>query len=352
LILVKRQSLMYLLWISVALPAQANPESDSIRLRFIKPFEHQFFVGAVLKQRSVSIQLTNASNRKNWVRYVPNNMYSAGVRLNLFGVGIEGGIAVPIAKRNTERFGSSTAKEIQGNAFTQHWFADFHWQQSEGFFTKRSWFKLTSKEIHPQREDLMLNNSGIAFTYIVNHNTYSMRAPYQFSEHQLKSGGSFMLGVIMNRFRISGEGFILSEEDQVYFSEGKDARSTDFTMAALAAGYGYTFIHKDFFLNVTGLAGPSHHWMKYTTNQQAHFDIDLNLYATYRAAVGYNGERSFIGMTFHSKNAQVRMLETSVSNTLHSFRLLAGYRFYERGPFKNRPKDALKFLRAKKIAGG
>lgn len=161
-----------------------------------------------------------------------------------------------------------------------------------------------------------------------------------------------MLGFVMNRFRISGDGFILSEADQTYFTEGSDVRSTDYTTAALAIGYGYTFIHKDFFLNVTGLAGPSHHWMKYNTAQQAHFDIDLNLYATYFAAIGYNGERSFIGMTFHSKNTQVRMLETSVSNTQNSFRLIAGLRFYERGLFKKRPKDAFKYLKAKKIAGG
>jgi hypothetical protein len=345
---VKLKSLICLLWVTAALTVQANPASDSIRVRFIKPFEHQFFIGAVLKQRSVSFQFANASNRKNWVSYVPNNTYTAGIRVNLFGMGIEGGVSVPIAQKNIERFGASTTKEFQGNAFTKRWFADFHWQQYEGFYTKRSWVKLSSKEIHPQRDDLVLNNSGISFTYIFNQNRYSMRAPYQFSEHQLKSGGSCMLGFVMNRFRISGDEFILSEADQSYFAEGSNVRATDYTTAALAAGYGYTFIHKDFFLNVTGLVGPSHHWMKYTTDQQSQYDIDLNLYTTYFAAIGYNGERSFVGMTFHSKNTQVRMLETSVSNTLNSFRLIAGYRFYEKGLFKKRPKDALIFMKAKK----
>jgi hypothetical protein len=345
---VKRNSLVCLFWVTLAFTARASHSSDSIRHGFIKPFEHQFFIGPVLKQRSVSFQFTNASNRKNWVGYVPNNTYTAGIRLNLFGIGIEGGVSVPIAQKSAERFGTSTTKEFQGNAFTKRWFADFHWQQYEGFYTKRSWVKLSSKEIHPKRDDLVMNNSGISFTYIFNSDKYSMRAPYQFSEHQLKSGGSIMLGFVMNRFRISGDGFILAEADQPYFAEGSDVRSTDYATAALGVGYGYTFIHKDFFLNVTGLSGPSHHWMRYTADQESRYDIDLNLYATYFAAIGYNGARSFIGMTFQSKNMQVRMLETSVSNTLNSFRLIAGYRFYERGLFKKRPKDALKFMKAKK----
>jgi hypothetical protein len=343
---VKRQGFVSFLWFSAVLTVQANTVSDSSRLLFIRPFEHQFFVGAVLKQRSVSFQFTNATNRKNWVRYVPNNTYTAGIRVNLFGIGIEGGVSVPIAQKSAERFGSSATKEFQGNAFTKRWFADFHWQQYEGFYTKRSWIKLSSKEIHPQRDDLVLNTSGISFTYIFNQDKYTMRAPYQFSERQLKSGGSFMLGFVMNRFKISGDGSILSDTDQAYFALGADVRSTDYATAALVVGY--TFIHKDFFLNVTSLAGPSHNWMKYTTDQQSHYDIDLNLNATYFAAIGYNGERSFIGMTFHSKNTQVRMLETSVSNTQNSFRLIAGYRFYEKGLFKKRPKDAIKFMKAKK----
>lgn len=278
---------------------------------------------------------------------MPNNLYSAGIRVNLFGIGLEGAMAVPIARRNSERFGTSRVKEFQGNAFTKRWFADFHGQQYQGFYMKRSWVQLTSQETHPQRQDLVLNNSGLSFTYLFNHDKFSMRAPYQFSEHQLKSEGSFMLGFIMNRFRISGEEFMVSEADQVYFGDGATITAVDYITAALTAGYGYTFIHKDFFLNVTGLVGPSHHWMKYT-DQQPRFDIDLNLYATYFAAIGYNGERSFIGMTFHSKNTSARILQTSVSSALNSFRLIAGVRFYERGIFKKRPKDALKFLRAKK----
>jgi hypothetical protein len=327
--------------------SSALPQTDSARLQYIKPFERQIFIGSVLKQRSFSFQLTNSQNRKNWVRYVPNNTYSAGARINLFGVGLEAAVAIPLATRNVERYGSTTVRELQGNSFTEKWFADFFWQRSNGFYVKRSWAPLTSKEIHPQRNDLDLRNTGLSFTYIFNHQKYSMRAPYQFSEHQRKNGGSVMLGFIMNRIRIESGDDIIDAADQSYFSIGADAESTDFFTAAIATGYGYTLVHKDFFLNVTALAGPSHHWMTFHNNQK-HFDVDLNLYAAYQAALGYNGEHAFVGMTFSSRNTQVRMLETSVSSARNSFRLIAGFRLREKGFFTQRPKDLLLKLRAKK----
>ena len=72
-----------------------HAKTDSARLRNIKPFERQIFVGSVLKQRTLSFQLTNALDRRNWVRYVPNNTYSAGIRLNLFGIGLEATLVLP-----------------------------------------------------------------------------------------------------------------------------------------------------------------------------------------------------------------------------------------------------------------
>jgi len=321
--------------------AWADPIADSARLRYIKPFEHQIFIGSVLKQRTLSFQMTNAQERKSWVRYVPNNTYSAGVRLNLFGVGLEGAVAIPLARKNVERFGSSAVREFQGNLFTKKWFADFFWQRTDGFYERRSWVPLSSKDVHPQRSDLGLLNSGLSFTYIFNNGKYSMRAPYQFSEHQLKSGGSVMMGFIVNRIKIESEQTIIDTADQPYFSLGQDARSMDFVTASIAMGYGYTIIYQDIFLNVTGLIGPSHHWMKYRSDQ-SHYDIDLNVYATYFAALGYNGERIFCGITFSSRNTQVRMLETSVSSARNTFRLVAGVRFMEKGFFTKRPKDAFK----------
>jgi hypothetical protein len=327
--------------------ALANAVADSARLRYIKPLKHQIFVGSVLKQRTFSFQMTNAQERKNWVRYVPNNTYSAGVRLNLFGVGLEAAVAIPLARKNVERFGSSRVREFQGNSFTKKWFADFFWQRTDGFYVRRSWVQLTSKDVYPQRNDLELLNSGLSFTYIFNHGKYSMRAPYQFSEHQLKSGGSVMMGFMANRIKIESEQAIIETGDQSYFLLGQDARSVDFVSGTIAIGYGYTLIHKDFFLNASGLIGPSHHWMKYRSDR-SHYDIDLNVYATYFAALGYNGERFFCGMTFSSRNTQVRMLETSVSSARNTFRLVAGVRFMEKGFFTKRPKDALRKVTAKK----
>lgn len=256
-------------------------------------------------------------------------------------------MAVPIALRNTSRYGNSQVHEFQFNMLTNKWFADFYWQRYDGFFLTRSWLKLPLQDVHPQRKGLSLKNSGASFTYIFNHGHYSMRSAYQFSERQMISAGSFMLGFSMNRFRIFGDGFIIRPEDQTYFAAGSDARSTDFVSAAMSVGYGYTHVYKSYFVNVTALAGPTHFWMKYN-GSATHYDIDLNLNATFMGAIGYNGERAFMGVTFNARNSHAKMQATSISNTLSTFRAVAGFRLMERGLLTKRPKDLIRIVRTKK----
>lgn len=319
---------------------------DSARFQHIKPFERQIFVGPALRQRTTLFQFTNVLN-KNWIRYIPNNSYGVGLRLTIFGVGMEWSYAVPFARRNVERFGTSAVRDFQFNSFTSKWFADFYVQRYSGFYSKRSWAPLTSKDVHPQRDDLGLRTWGLSFTYLFNNGRYSMRAPYQFSEHQLKSSGSFMFGLAVNRFFVSGNGTIILQADQPYFSPEFKATTAQFVTAALTAGYGYTLVHRHYFINFTALAGPAHHWMQYESSAGMHYDIYVNLYASYAAAIGYNGDRSFIGVTYQSKNAQGHILSTSVSNNVSTFRLVAGIRFHEKGFLRLRPRNAFPFMQKK-----
>ena len=318
---------------------------DSVRLQYVKPFEHQFFVGPTLRYRATSFQFTNALNRKNWVRNIPNNSYGVGLRVTLFGIGIEGSYAVPFARRNVDRFGSSTVRDLQFNSFGSKWFADVFLQRYDGFFSRRSWFPLTSKDIHPQRDDLTLRTAGFSFTYLFNNTRFSMRAPYQFSEHQMKSAGSVLFGVALNRFRIHADGAIISDTDQSYFSSEFDAGAMSITTTALTAGYSYTLVHRHYFVNLTGLVGPAHHWMQYERNANSHHDIDLNVFASYAVAAGFNGNRNFIGVTYQSKNSQRRLLDTSVSNSFNTFRIVAGVRFREKGFMTFRLQNAKRLIK-------
>jgi len=318
--------------------------TDSLRLQYIKPFERQFFIGPVIKQRSVSFQLANVNDRSKKIIYFPNNAYSAGVRVNLFGIGMEGTFAVPIARKNMERYGGSEVSDFNFISFSKNWMADFSRQHYSGFYFNRSWFPLPGKAVHPQRPDLEVRNSGLSFTYIFNNRKFSMRSPYQFTEQQIRSRGSFLLGFTFSRFRLGGETeIIINNTDQVFFGDGRDARQMNLVVMGLSPGYGYNLVYKKYFLNLSVQLGPAHNWVSYqSVDGSKHYDIDLNFTASYHAAIGFNGDKYFMGLGFISRNNQARLLETQISSSGSSFRLVAGARFEERGIFKKRISDLWK----------
>ena len=334
-----RQEIISFLFWTVSITVFGFGDSDSLRLRYIKTYERQIFFGPVIKQRTLSFQLKNRYDI-NRITFRPNNSYSAGIRFNIFGIGIEGSLAIPLATRNTVRFGNTDVSEFSFNSISNQWLADFFWQRYTGFYFERSWATLKIKDIHPQAPGLGVMNSGFSYTYIFNHRKFSIRSPYQFTEHQNKSDGSLLLGFVFSRFKIFGDTTIILPSDQIYFGEGVNSTGLDVVNMSLMPGYSYNFIHKNYFLNLTLLTGLAHYWINYDPlNGRKRYDIDLNLAASFRAALGFNGEKYFAGLSFQTQKHQAYYKETRITQSAGSFRLVAGIRFRERGIFTKRLSD-------------
>lgn len=337
--------LVLLFFLGFSQSSRAFAQSDSLRDQYINEFSKLIFVGPLIKHRSVSFQLTNRLDRSKKITFRPNNSYSTGFRLNLFGIGLEASVAIPIARKNSDRYGNSDVSDLYFNSFSRKWMADFTRQRYSGFYFERSWQPLPAWESRDQRKDVEIRNSALNFTYIFNNKKFSIRSPFQFNEHQIKSSGSFLFGFVFSKFQVSGDSSITWENDKPMFSDGSDFRYLDIVTLGLMPGYSYNLIHRNFFLNMTGLVGPSHHWVKYGTAENfRHYDIDFNLAASFRAALGYNGANFFAGISYSATANHSRLLETQFSSSIRTFRLVAGIRFKERGIFTKRVTDLYKAL--------
>jgi hypothetical protein len=318
---------------------------DSLRMHFVKRYDKQFFIGPVLRQRTVSFQLQNRFDKNNKITYRPNNEYNAGIRMHLFGIGLEGSVSIPWAKKSAARLGGSEVFDISFNSIGEKWISEFSYQRYNGLYLKPSWLGLKSDDVFPQRPDLEVRSTSFATMYIFNHRKFSEEAPYLFTEHQNNSSGSFLFGLIYSKFTVSSQLPIISEEDQTYFRSGADARHLDFVSFSLMPGYSYTFVHKNIFLNLTAQGGLAHYWINFQTMGGGnHYDIDINLSAAYRVALGYNGDNFFYGITFNSRNTRSEVLETNFSATSSTFRILAGLRIKEKGIFAKRLTDLEKLV--------
>jgi hypothetical protein len=319
-------------------------DKDSVRRYYIKQFPDYFFIYPVLKQRSLNFEL-GKRNAGSLLTYKPNNTYSLGLGVYLFELGAELVFAIPLREQSIDRFGESEARDIQLNLLSKRWGVDAFYQRYSGFYLLDNENEPDAGYPYPQRPDIATKNFGLTGHYVFNHQKFSFRSAYNYSERQLFSKGSFLMFAALNTFRVTGDSSIVRGDRQADFGSHVNFTRLRYTTFSIAPGYTFNLTYNHFFLNTTLAVGPAHHWMNYTLEGDLteHSDIAINSFVGARVAIGYNGYRMFGGISFISQGSTLRFDDVNFSNNNSVFKMLIGYRFNEVGILKKRALDILPF---------
>lgn len=323
-----------LLILSVTKVAVAQHSTDSTRSEYIQRFPDKFFIWPLFKKRSLSYDIRNGDNDK--IKYKPNNSFSLGFGVYLFEVAAELSFALPIGDKSEAAYGSTDAREFHANFIGRNWGVDIFRQKYSGFYFNDP---SGNSDIVIKRPDIDLTNTGINGIYVFNKNKFSLKSAYNFSERQLKSGGSIILTGNLNTFRLSADSVILTRSyNQI--NNDSDLLLMRYTTISVAGGYTYTLVHRSFFLNGALSIGPAHNWILYSQpGGKENYDIAINTYSDIRVAIGYNGDRIFGGMSLVTQSRYIRFDDIRFANTNTFVKLMIGYRFTEVGVLKKRAKD-------------
>lgn len=323
---------------------------DSTKNQFIKSYPDHFFIWPVIKQRSLSFDLKERSGKGPSLIYKPNTSAQLGLGVYLFEIGFELAFSVPLTDKSITQFGRSHARDLQANILGKRWGMDVFHQNYSGFY--RSNEQNTSTKIYPQRPDIEVRNLGLNGIYVFNHQKFSLRSAYNFSERQLRSHGSWTMTGTINTFQLNADSSVMTKSFERLTSLRSSFSTLRYTTFSLAPGYSHTVIYKHLFLNVSLSVGPAHHWINYRSgDDKVHDDITVNSFADVRASLGYNSNHVFGGITFVNQSRNIRFEQILFTNASNTFRIVLGYRFEERGILKKRAKDYLPFLRAKPVGG-
>ena len=319
-------------------------DKDSVRRYYIKSFPEYFFLYPVLKQRSLNFELAKRDGT-SLLTYKPNNTYNLGLGLYLFELGLEFSFAIPIKEQSIERFGESEARDLHLNVLTKRWGVDALYQRYSGFYLVDKENEPEATEPFPQRPDIVTKNFGLSWHYLFNHQKFSFRSAYNFSERQLYSNGSFLLFASLHTFRVAADSSIVHHDRQTSFGNAVSFTRLRYTTFSVSPGYTFNLTYNNFFLNTTLGLGPAHHWINYDLEGSAatRHDTAINAFVTARVAIGYNGYRIFGGISFMSQGSSVRFEESTFSNNNGVFKILVGYRFKEVGILKKRAWDMIPF---------
>ena len=312
---------------------------DSVRSNYVSRFERDFNFGPFINYRLPTISMKSGEGDR--VAFRTNNNYIAGLRMHVFGLQVQVATALEPGTNSLSRYGKTSASEFMFNYMSHKWFGNINLFRYQGLWFKHSGEDYKNKPF-PSRSDVVLTNRSASVTHLFNPKRFSMRAPYGFTEHQLNSGGSFLVQLNINEISFTGESELIENEFATRYPDLEKIKGISFTGIGIAPGYSYNYVYKDFFLNGTFTAGPSHYWIQHKAiDSPATYDIQFNFVTDLWLAAGYNGERFFAGLTWRSNGFQLKKDGTRILGNQNSFSLTAGFRLHEEGVFKKRIYDLL-----------
>ena len=317
-------------------------ERDSTRVQFVESYSHYFFIGPLFKKNNLDFDIISADDPKKTYNFKANHTFSLGFNINLFDVNLGIVFPVPLETKSEQLFGRSDVKDFQLTAISKKWFADVYFQKYNGFYVQSPDVVIPTGQPFPQRPDMVTSNSGMSFAYVFNHDKFSLRAPYLFSERQKVSKGSLLFSYVLSSFTLAADSSLIPAAKWIEWGEGAQVNDVRFTSLGFAPGYSYTVVISKFFLNATLVLGPAHYWVRYQDETGVERnDIRIDSYSLGRVGIGYNGARFFSGLSVTTQARNVTYERTTFQNSISTVRLVAGFRFIEEGFMKNKATDLI-----------
>lgn len=331
-----------LFWLYYVASAQ-----DAIRSKYVETFLEHSMVYPLVQGLKDRFFIKNQSGTERSSFY-PNNTYQLGCGINFFGVGLI--LAYPLQPGNSkiEKFGKTTYRDIRLNLLYGNWGINFFTKKYHGFYREDNFGVSEGKITH--RPDIVTTNIGMEGIYALNQNKFSLCSSYIFSERQIRSRGSVILSGTVNRFTLTADSAVISDDFKSVIHEKSSFNFFRYTTMSIAPGYSHTIVRKRFFTNITLAVGPAYYWVKFVTEGQTHYDISLSTYIDFRFAVGYNGQRFFGGINLSRIQRDIQLEKIIFSNASLMVRFSAGMRIKDKGFMRMRVMSMIKntFSRGKK----
>jgi hypothetical protein len=194
-----------------------SAQSDS---SYIKQFEHKLAVRAYLGQDY--LMMTQEFSQSLDKTFTPNSSIKIGFGFSLNNTILD--LSYGLNLWNEKKKGATRSFDFQIHNYGRKFVFDLFFQRYQGFYNDDS----KNIEIYP---DLRIRNYGISGLFILNNHKYSYKAAFNQSEKQLKSAGSFLLGIGLYHIKIdSDSSFIYKQENDLSCFQ-----------LGINAGYAYTW---------------------------------------------------------------------------------------------------------------
>lgn len=315
--------LLFFLWQS---PSGIGQEVDSIH---ILDYSNKLLIRVYTISKSNSLTIDNELVEKE-LRLRPNGGTNLGIGFNYkrFGLGLA--FNTPISAESERKFGKTKRLDIQGSLYGKKVGGDGFFQVYKGYYNENPEdFTDWSGDVQPQLPNMRVLSLGVVGFYLFNSDRYSYRAAFVRDEIQLKSAGSFLLGVFGNYDESKTDNGFIPEE--LPDSIRSNINIKEFTNLAIgvSAGYAHNFVIKDkFIFGIAVLPGFGYQNVSIveldgTRGREEQPAAQMLA----RAALGYEHKHFFIGLTGSVNFRNIDFGPYDFRLATEQFRFVLGKRF-------------------------
>lgn len=301
---------------------------------YIKSYKKQLVASLPISTRFMRFTIDDLKTGKK-LKFVPNSHYDLGININSKFASFLLHTGVTFFENDRQIKGKTEYKDIQFNLYRKRTTTDFNIQTYKSFYVKnandyQSWDTANTTP-YAVRPDISAFQLGCNVYYIFNYKKFSYRNSFAFTEQQLKSSGSPLVGGYYSVFGVSADssmsGYFFSKE----LSGTSNIKSGSVTHSGINLGYIYTLvIKKKLYATFSLVQGIGIDRTVYQLAngialvRKANFATKQNL----RFAIGYDNSRFFYGVMgmfdfYYTDSKQYSNFDYSLGKA----RIFVGYRF-------------------------
>jgi len=277
--------------------SQAKP--DEVDTNYIQTFPGQITGRVYLSQKWTDFEVVDDSNDVSML-YEPNTTLNLGVGVTIKSFTLN--LAYGFDFLNPEEGqGKTRYLDLQSHIYSRKMVIDFFGQFYKGMYLSNT------EELAPDyedpyylRPDIYEQVLGGSVQYIFNHKKYSYRSGLVQNERQLKSAGSFLLGVDAYYGLMQGDSALIPSFAQGQgFGEKKEADRFTFFRAGPNIGYAHTFVvaRKFFAMLSLSVSVGVGSYSVHTPGEGIVQDRGVSASAFGRFALGYNDDQWYLGLS-------------------------------------------------------
>ena len=135
----------------------------------------------------------NLNSEEERYNYFPNSVVKVGIGASWKGLSVSWGYGFDLIKNGQK--GDTKSSDLQFNYHGKHFIFETFAQKYNGFYMGKTLEDIIESDVPTVRPDIELIKYGLFGQYVFNGDKFSYRAPFGQKERQLRSAGSFQVGM-------------------------------------------------------------------------------------------------------------------------------------------------------------